>query len=413
MLTSVWVVTLGVALAVSLAVIAGHVASRTEADRLQRADDITRVIQASVATAAGGGEVEPIQRQVEALARSGSVLGVTYYDQRRDRAPAADGEPPPGFVLNALQRNQPVTRFGEESIGLARPIRVDGETVGVIAVEVPRYGRLELLGGLSRGEIGIGLLIALCGVLLVLASARSLAAPIERAARIADRVAAGDLSPTEPLSGGPEVRRLSLSLRHMVETIRRNTEQINLIAYRDPLTGLSNRADFARRGAATVQRLERAGDNAALLFIDLDGFKQVNDAYGHDAGDAVLKLFARRLHRAIRSTDQVVSRPVATDPSAVDDLVARIGGDEFAVMLHHVEGREDAAAVAERILGLLRQPFLLRETQIRLSASIGIAQAACRGIGFPRLLSAADTAMYDVKRTGKNSYRFAELASAA
>jgi diguanylate cyclase (GGDEF)-like protein len=168
-------------------------------------------------------------------------------------------------------------------------------------------------------------------------------------------------------------------------------ERLEQMAQYDILTGLPNRRMFLDRLTQSVAIAQRSGQRFALLFVDLDGFKRINDTYGHEAGDRVLKTVAARLASCIR----------------VSDIAGRMGGDEFTVILSTLARYEDAGQVAEKILELLRLPITLPNgVQDQVGTSIGISvfpEDAQDGDG---LLATADDAMYAVKRAGKNSYRF-------
>jgi diguanylate cyclase (GGDEF)-like protein/PAS domain S-box-containing protein len=181
-----------------------------------------------------------------------------------------------------------------------------------------------------------------------------------------------------------------LNLIAFVEDIskrRAHTDQLMDLAARDPLTGLANRAVLIERlELAVAQRAQ--GIQFALAFLDLDGFKAVNDQFGHQAGDELLRAASRRIVDGLRSSD----------------LAARFGGDEFAILLQPISGEQDLETVAERLLGQIATPFPLNSTTARLSASIGIMHGA-EAMSGTDLIAAADAAMYDAKLAGKNTYR--------
>lgn len=161
----------------------------------------------------------------------------------------------------------------------------------------------------------------------------------------------------------------------------------------DPLTGLPNRALFFDRLQQATLTAERKRWQLAVLFVDLDGFKAINDDHGHDAGDEVLRQTAERLQRSVRSSD----------------VVARQGGDEFVILMQEVHSRESVALVADIILDQLRQPFHLAQgVAPTLGASIGIAMRPPGGGAASQLISLADEAMYAAKRNGKGGCQFAE-----
>lgn len=169
------------------------------------------------------------------------------------------------------------------------------------------------------------------------------------------------------------------------------------LAYHDRLTGLPNRTLFFDRLGQVVSQTMRGRKQAGVLFVDLDGFKKVNDEYGHDAGDTVLRTVAARFLGAVRASD----------------TVARIGGDEFVFILSEIGGPDAAAFVARKILAVVAPDITLSATQTcAVGASIGIAVCPENGANVDDLLMAADAAMYQSKKTGKNRYVFAGDAPA-
>jgi diguanylate cyclase (GGDEF)-like protein/PAS domain S-box-containing protein len=170
-------------------------------------------------------------------------------------------------------------------------------------------------------------------------------------------------------------------------------------ALHDPLTGLANRRMLHDRLSGALIRLNRQPGVVAVLFLDLDGFKAVNDTCGHDVGDDLLQVVADRLHSAVRA----------------EDVVARFGGDEFVVVLEHVGNRAHAALVAGKIIQMLSAPVAVRGTEhaVRVGASVGIVLTGDAMSDPDALVRAADTAMFDAKRAGPGTYRFAPEAEAA
>ncbi len=183
---------------------------------------------------------------------------------------------------------------------------------------------------------------------------------------------------------------LSLNITELKSIERRLAE----LARVDTLTHLPNRLAFNEGLPLALARARRSGDGLALMFLDIDRFKAINDTFGHAAGDEVLFEFARRLLGSVRTTD----------------TVARLAGDEFVVVLEHLADRETAAAVAEKIVSQVsRPPFQVRARPFAVTTSIGIAFLAP---GDPptsgeELLARADAALYAAKAAGRNTYRFA------
>jgi diguanylate cyclase (GGDEF)-like protein/PAS domain S-box-containing protein len=168
-------------------------------------------------------------------------------------------------------------------------------------------------------------------------------------------------------------------------------ERIASLAYHDALTGLANRTSLAPALEQAVERTRRRGSKLAGLFLDLDGFKQVNDLHGHDAGDRLLVEAAQRLRAALRSSDPL----------------ARLGGDEFFVVLEDLQSNAPADRVAQKLLAALMQPYDLgADRQAQISASIGISVYPDDAGDAATLMKHADSAMYSAKQAGKNAYRF-------
>jgi diguanylate cyclase (GGDEF)-like protein/PAS domain S-box-containing protein len=172
-------------------------------------------------------------------------------------------------------------------------------------------------------------------------------------------------------------------------------EKLESMAHYDALTGLPNRALFFDRLNQAIIQTKRIQGMFSLMFIDLDGFKAVNDTFGHDTGDALLKAVSLHLHECVRDSD----------------TVARMGGDEFTIILRAIRNQDDAAHVAEKILSTLAAPYHLLGHECRIGASIGIVIYPDHGLSKEELLSQSDNAMYAVKKAGKNNYRFAQMKS--
>ncbi|HWM91752.1 MAG TPA: EAL domain-containing protein [Thermoanaerobaculia bacterium] len=167
------------------------------------------------------------------------------------------------------------------------------------------------------------------------------------------------------------------------------SEQIEHLAYHDTLTGLPNRSLFLDHVQVTLVRAERDGQSAALLFIDLDRFKSINDSLGHSSGDEVLKIVAERLRGALRQ----------------GDTVARLAGDEFTVLLPGASNEQDLVRVAGKLLEALRHPIPFQGRRIVITASLGISRFPDHGTDAEDLLRKADLAMYQAKRSGRDGFR--------
>ncbi|WP_052370336.1 diguanylate cyclase domain-containing protein [Chromobacterium haemolyticum] len=176
-----------------------------------------------------------------------------------------------------------------------------------------------------------------------------------------------------------------------ISAIRAAEAHIHFLAYHDQLTGLGNRHFLQVELEKEIIRAKRRNECIALLFIDLDGFKAVNDGWGHEAGDALLVAMAERLRQHVRG----------------EDLVVRLGGDEFLVVAPGLDREEACGVMVRRLLSVLAQPVALDGGECSVSASIGVAFFPENGGDLGGLLHAADRAMYEAKRAGKNEFRMA------
>jgi diguanylate cyclase (GGDEF)-like protein len=174
------------------------------------------------------------------------------------------------------------------------------------------------------------------------------------------------------------------------------------LAYYDGLTLLPNRRLFMEKLDLALENARRREGSLAVLFLDLDRFKQINDTLGHSAGDRLLQGVAERLRKCLRSSD-AVARGEAMN---LTDDVARLGGDEFIVSITNIARGEDAARVARRIQEALEQPFKLDENEVFITASIGISLFPQDGDDLESLLKNADSAMYHAKDAGRSNYQF-------
>jgi diguanylate cyclase (GGDEF)-like protein len=186
-------------------------------------------------------------------------------------------------------------------------------------------------------------------------------------------------------------------------TERRQVEaRIRYLAYYDGLTGLPNRLMMSEHLAQALRQVRRSKRPLALLFLDLDNFKSINDALGHSLGDELLRQVADRLSQCVRSSD-MVSRPGA---QSTNPPVFRFGGDEFAILLFSLQQEQDALLVVRRIMSALAAPFVIEGHELFATASIGIAVSPSDGDDLRTLLRNADAAMYQAKQKGRNTFEF-------
>ena len=177
---------------------------------------------------------------------------------------------------------------------------------------------------------------------------------------------------------------------HLEEMVEQRTTELKHMAQHDVLTGLPNRALLNDRIGQAIYHAQRNAGGLALMVIDLDRFKPVNDSLGHHVGDELLKMAAQRMQDLVRKTD----------------TVARIGGDEFVVILIDVHLHDVVAVVAQKILNALGRVFVIEGHSVEIGGSIGIALYPGDGVNAHALLTCADAAMYQAKRAGRGNYCF-------
>ena len=319
---------------------------------------------------------------------------------------------PDGQELAAYQREMTepgVDRAVTEGTGwysllVRQPVMLHGQHIGSVAVQAS-------LASLYRSlalQAAVGGLAAVLTLALSLVLTRRIAAGIVRPllslVQLTEQVRAEqDFSLRASVYGNDEAGRLARSFNDMMEQLewhdartsaelqqRRLTEQqLNQLAYHDPITGLHNRHYFKEKLETAVTEVMRYATSCAVLFIDLDDFKIVNDTLGHETGDKLLGLVAERLRSTLRS----------------NDVVCRIGGDEFAVIMENGVSAAQAERVAANIVTTLSSPFVIEDQQIGVGASLGISLCPDHAADTVSLLRNADTAMYHAKGNGKNSYR--------
>ncbi|NNG23754.1 sensor domain-containing protein [Telluria aromaticivorans] len=179
-------------------------------------------------------------------------------------------------------------------------------------------------------------------------------------------------------------------LQEEINERRQAEARVHHMAYHDSLTGLPNRALLSDRLDLALKAAQRNGRKLAVMFLDLDRFKNINDSLGHATGDHLLREVARRLCAAVRDSD----------------TVARLGGDEFVVLLPDIKGAQECAGVADKIIGALATPFPFEGHSLHISPSIGICLCPDNGADVDTLMRHADAAMYHAKAAGRNNYQF-------
>jgi two-component system cell cycle response regulator len=186
--------------------------------------------------------------------------------------------------------------------------------------------------------------------------------------------------------------RNMVEIRLLHEDARNAAITLEILAQQDPLTGLGNRRLLTKRISAALANARRNKSAMAVVYLDLDGFKQINDTAGHGVGDALLKVVARRLESVVRE----------------EDTVARLGGDEFMIALWHVANAGDVATVTAKLIEIVSQPYTIEERNVTVTTSAGVGIYPAHGEDADTLMKSADAALYEAKRAGKNVFRISQ-----
>lgn len=328
----------------------------------------------------------------------------------------------------------------EQSPG-EKMIRINFKDVPMLLQSRWLDDELQLLAIFPESDLAaeshrLGIIVALVTLvaiylttLLFFAFLRSLVlGPLTRLRQMATAIGDGQLDMTIDIHRDDEIGELAAAFREMSSKLtismrdqQRSHARIEQLAYMDSLTGLPNRRLFMDLVAEAINRRHLDESGLAVLFLDLDDFKRVNDTQGHDAGDVLLQEVARRLKNCVRTSDAVSSIPPSDDDAVlpiVEDMgalfsddcastrVARLGGDEFIILLPDLSCVSDATQVAERIIAALGEPITLNGRNFVVGTSIGIATYPADASDVDALIKCADTAMYEAKRHSKNTYRY-------
>ena len=343
-------------------------------------------------------------------------------------------------VVNPLEKNLTRSDFG---YALTMPGAVGSlHVIGYVQLGISRTALLAGIVPFAAKVMVMSLLfVILCWVTSNFVT-RRITAPLSRLARMADKVASGKTDRTLKIEGSGEIKEIATilngvfaelkshktkmdvdhqllsmkvdertsqlskrnkELNKAVKQVTETKDRLRQMAYFDSLTALPNRRLFTEQLSLLLRLATRNKQVLALLFLDLDNFKRINDSLGHAAGDLLLREVGARLSGCIRESD-VLAHYVESDGSRID--VSRLGGDEFTVVLNQIESAESAAIVAQRILDALGAPMVIDGHELVITPSIGIALAPRDAGDVEGLLKAADTAMYHAKTNGKNNYLY-------
>ena len=266
----------------------------------------------------------------------------------------------------------------------------------VVPITETQQGLLQLGGSILLWTL---LAILITVLLLYRNISTILIQPLHALRQAASAIARGELTVRSPLYARDEIGELVEAFNYMGEELLGSHKQINELAFHDPLTGLANRRLFTINLDNAIQQARRNETPLALLFVDLDNFKRINDTLGHEIGDLLLIEVATRIHNCMRATDLVTHEERRGD-------VSRLGGDEFTALLTSIENSGNAFLVARRVLDAISRPLQLAGHELYITASIGIAVYPQDGADAMALMKSADTAMYHAKGQGKNNCQY-------
>ncbi|MFK8050357.1 MAG: EAL domain-containing protein [Halioglobus sp.] len=374
-------------------------------------------------------------------------------------APIETGDSEPPVIFFTRYFGEQVTDLTVPVFSLVNPLEeaITPESFSQAMIESDSVDSLYIVGfvnvGISDnalwlevrwtvGAIALAcLLYVLVCVLIASMYGRRITGPLSQLSKMVEEVAGGTLDTSVRLSASGEARpianmlntiigelnnyKTNLNVNHQllsmkveerdaqlserdqelnkaVDEVSRTKEDLHRMAYFDSLTGLPNRRLFTEQLHLLLKLAVRNKKTLALLFLDLDNFKRINDSLGHSAGDLLLREVGIRLSSCMRDSDVVAYYNNTSEKIGV----SRLGGDEFTVVLNQIEGPDAAGFVADRMLKAMAAPMLIDGHELVITPSIGIAIGPRDGIEVEQLLKAADTAMYNAKKQGKNNYLF-------
>ncbi|MDD2545510.1 MAG: GGDEF domain-containing protein [Burkholderiaceae bacterium] len=352
------------------------------------------------------GFLDPLMR--ERIGKTGGFLLVSPQDRLfvASSTPAMVLRPTPAEGVNPLHdramqgfRGTGITRNaqGIEEISAIASVPSAG---WFVVTRLPTAEAYAFIDEVQQSTIRVTLFTAVAVVALLAVIIRHVLTPLRTAADCAEKMSRDELPLTRLPVACPhdEVGHMTQAFNRLLEKLEHSQAELRRQAHSDPLTGLANRVTLSARLQAALAHAERDGQRIAVLFLDLDGFKTINDSLGHEAGDAALVEAAERLAGLVRDTD----------------TLARVGGDEFVIVLGGLDAQPERAAgaaqaLARQCLAAMEPPFLQPAHSPPLSLSIGIALSAPHSDA-DGLIGAADRAMYKAKLSGKGRYAMASEA---
>ncbi|MFW6412716.1 MAG: putative bifunctional diguanylate cyclase/phosphodiesterase [Oceanicaulis sp.] len=290
-------------------------------------------------------------------------------------------------------------------IRVAEPAFHEGRLVGAVVVTVPIAAVAQPAGEILRRQIVIALGALVIFLPIVAFVVGKALAPVRKLTEAARLASSRKLDLRIEVNTGDELEMLANAFNRMFARLEASMKRVHRLAHVDMITELPNRERFRKEVERTVREAGETGHDGAILFLDLDRFKRVNDSLGIGEGDRLLEAVGRRLRETARGWD-LANGDLGAGPS----MVARLGGDEFTVLMPRLRDHADAARLSRRIIDAVRRPFEVSGHQVFLGVSAGIAVFPRDGADPETLLRHADLAMAAAKRSGGNSCEFFESA---
>ncbi|XBQ17222.1 MAG: EAL domain-containing protein [Oceanicaulis sp.] len=384
-------------------------AENTEAG-LTHAELITELFAANSAPLFATGDTRMLDRRIVDFVGRDDVASVYAADVNR-RVLAASGEtahhPGERAADHLIQSAIGAVDTRIETIGtmirVAEPAFHEGRLVGAVVVTVPISAVARPAGEILRRQILIALAALVIFLPLVAFSVGKALGPIRKLTEAARLASSRKLDLRIEVNTGDELEMLANAFNRMFARLDASMKRVHRLAYVDMITELPNRERFRKEVERVAREAADSGHEGAILFLDLDRFKRVNDSLGIGEGDRLLEAVGRRLREAARGWD-LANGDLGAGPS----MVARLGGDEFTLLMPRLRDPADAARLARRIIDAVRRPFEVSGHQVFLGVSTGVAVFPRDGSDPETLLRHADLAMAAAKRSGGNAVEFFE-----
>ena len=342
--------------------------------------------------------------------------GKIFYDGNKIAADFGNRLKDEAVLRTVLGQHELYSVLRNETLVLARPIFINDTVLGGIYLEMSLFyvnHDIALMAGmisatsrksLSQNTLALlvtALLLSLVGIFLSIQISRSLIRPIQALVQHAKRIGQGDYESGNQIKRHDEIGELAEAFNDMGYSLKVRNEEISFLAYHDALTRLPNRAMFIKQVEQLIASHSHGNQWFAVLFIDLDDFKWVNDNYGHEIGDNLLCEVASRIHGNLRAGDYVLS-PFGENSG--NEILARTGGDEFLICLPSQASKYAVAKVSQRLIKAIREPIMIDQEEVVIAASVGIAHYPVDGMTAEELIKNADIAMYQAKGEGKSTF---------